>query len=120
ARPCARSGVGSVLAASGGEDAQGECRSRKGRGCTSTATPGLNMPVIFLLIFAVIVLVALVGETAIALTLSALLVVGFFGGSVVLVGLTWVYLRHTDNVLLGGHTPAVPPSRAPAGRARLR
>ena len=77
------------------------------------------MPVIFLLIFAVIVLVALVGEIAIALTLSALLVVGFFGGSLVLVGLTWVYLRHTYNVLLGGHTPKEPLPRAHEDPAHL-
>lgn len=77
------------------------------------------MPVIFLLIFAVIILVALLGEIAIALTLSALFVAGFFGGSLMLVGLTWVYLRHTYNVLLGGHTPKEPLPRAHEDPAHL-
>src|SRR5699024_6926732 len=118
-RPCARGFVVPVLDASGGEGAQGECSSPRGRGGTSTATPGLNMPVIFLLSFAVIILVAVLGEIAIALTLSALFVAGFFGGSLMLVGLTWVYLRHTYNVLLGGHTPKEPLPRAHEDPAHL-
>ena len=67
------------------------------------------MPVIILLIFfAAIVLIVFFGEIAVALIGSALILAGFFGGALALPVLTWVYLRHVHDVLLGGSSPEEP------------
>lgn len=77
------------------------------------------MPVIILLVFVAIILIVLFGEIAIALLASVLILVGFFGGALGLPALTWVYLRHAYDVLLGGCSPEEPLPREHEDPAHL-